>query len=296
MSERLEIRTGAEVLGAEGNIGRVGRVIVSPVSREVTALEVTRPLRPSVVLPIEAVRGANPDTVQTDLTAAGVDTLPVCGDDAFCAPPGDWRSPTGHAAEHVLLRLPRRPDLDRLEPARAGRLDATAGGMPVRAGQEVVGLDGRIGSLREVLLDSASRRVTHFVMQPQPMDEREVIVPVEWIDGVTRDRITLHVGEEQLDRLPVYRSDEQITDAVLDVLWYRSDLSAEDLRHVDIRTRDGIVELSGYTRTDGASSAIEAVVRGLDGVLGVRNRLTSFETLARASSQAGEWRPEQSPP
>jgi hypothetical protein len=286
----MEIRPGAEVLGAEDRIGHVGRVIVSPLSGAVTGLEVRRPLHPAVVLPIEAVKGADPDRVQTDLTAADLARLPEWRDDAFVAPPGDWRPPTGHAAEQVLLGLPRLPGLRHLAPAQAGRLETTAGGMPIRAGQEVAGRDGRAGSLTQVLLDSASRRVTHFVMQREGTSERDVIVPVAWIQSVTRDRIALEVGEEQLDRLPEYRPDEQITADALDVLWYRSDISPQALRYVDLQTRDGIVELTGSTGTDQAVSAIEAVIRGLRGVLGVRNDLTSFETLGRAFSSTSNQR------
>ncbi|MDP8921515.1 MAG: hypothetical protein M3O34_01390 [Chloroflexota bacterium] len=96
MSERLEIRPGAEVFGAEGVIGRV---IVSPVSREVTALEVTRPLQPAVVLPIEAVKGADPDRPQTDLSSADLDALPVWGM-RLHRPAGRLAVAHRHPAEH----------------------------------------------------------------------------------------------------------------------------------------------------------------------------------------------------
>jgi osmotically-inducible protein OsmY len=294
VSERTEIRPGAEVFGAEDVIGRVGRVVVSPASRAVTALEVTRLLRPAVVLPIEAVEAADPDSVRTNLTSADVDNLPEWRDEAFITPPGDWRSPTGHLAEQVRLRLPRLPGLGRLAPAPGGQLEATAGGMPVRAGQEVVGRDGRVGSLSQVLLDSATHRVGHFVMRREGVSGREVIVPVDWVESVTRDRITLCVGEEQLGRLPAYRPDDQLTADALDVLWYRSNVPTDDLRFVAVQTRDGIVELSGTTGTDQSAAAIEAVIRRLPGVLGVRNNLTSFEALARATS-GGTARPAGQP-
>jgi hypothetical protein len=105
------------------------------------------------------------------------------------------------------------------------------------------------------------------------------------------DRNALDLKDEQLDRRQDFLSDERIADTVVDVLCYRSDDPAEDRRHVDVQVRDGTVEPGGYTRTERSSAAIEALVRGLDGVLGVPNNVTSFETLARGSSQAAERRP-----
>ena len=49
-----------------------------------------------------------------------------------------------------------------------------------------------------------------------------------------------------------------------------------------VRSRDGIVELSGMTRTERSRTAIEGLVRGVRGVLGVRNELGTFEALGAA--------------
>ena len=68
-----------------------------------------------------------------------------------------------------------------------------------------------------------------------------------------------------------------------DVLWYRSDLEPDDMRYVEVRTVDEVVDLSGYTGTELARTAIESLTRGVFGVLGGRNRILSFETLAEAA-------------
>src|SRR6476646_5337655 len=101
MSGRFEIRPGAEVIGGDDLIGHVGRLVVSPASRQVTALEVNRRLRPALMLPIEAVSTADRDRVETRLSADDIARLPAWRDDAFVAPPEDWPSPTGHPAEHL---------------------------------------------------------------------------------------------------------------------------------------------------------------------------------------------------
>jgi osmotically-inducible protein OsmY len=83
---------------------------------------------------------------------------------------------------------------------------------------------------------------------------------------------------------PEHRRDEEITADVTSLLWYRSAVDPADLRYVTVRTRDGVVELNGKTGTERSRIAIEALVRGLRGVLGVRNHLRTFEALSTAAA------------
>ena len=88
---------------------------------------------------------------------------------------------------------------------------------------------------------------------------------------------------QRLESLPAYRADDEITDVVSSLLWNRSNMHQDDLRSVQVRTRDGIVHLSGETRTEQTRLAIEEQVRGVRGVLGVRNDLRTFEALGAAA-------------
>ena len=69
-SERFEVRPGALVVGADDEIGRVERVVVSPGTGEVTALVVRKGLllRRDLVIPIEAVADATEELVRVRLT------------------------------------------------------------------------------------------------------------------------------------------------------------------------------------------------------------------------------------
>jgi osmotically-inducible protein OsmY len=111
-------------------------------------------------------------------------------------------------------------------------------------------------------------------------------VPIDWVQSVASDRITLSVPKARLDSLPEYRPDEDITRDVLDALWYHSTLGPADLQFVDVRTRDGIVELSGHTHTERTRQTIEEVARGVRGVIDVRNHLDTYEALEAAVREA----------
>jgi hypothetical protein len=137
-----------------------------------------------------------------------------------------------------------------------------------------------------VLVDPRTDRATGFVVRKGRLIVRDVIVPIDWVQSVERDRITLSVPRSRLDSLPEYRPDEEITRDVLDALWYRSGLGPADLQYVDVRTRDGIVELSGHTHTEQTRKKIEEVARGVRGVIDVRNHLDTYEALEAAVREA----------
>ena len=90
----------------------------------------------------------------------------------------------------------------------------------------------------------------------------------------------------RLESLPEYRPDDEVTRDVLDALWYRSGLGPADLQYVDVRTRDGIVELSGHTHTERTRTRIEEVAREVRGVLDVRDYLDTYEALEAALREA----------
>lgn len=293
VEQRLEIRPGTPIIGADDEtLGHVERVVVTPATGDVLALIARRGLllRRDLVVPIEAVESADTEAVRVRLTSAQVNELPEYREEEFTAPPADWQAPAGQAAEGVLFRLPARAVRRGLRAARAGQTEAAAGGRPLRAGMRVESPDGEVGSLDLVLLDPATHRATHFVVRAGGLLGRDTIIPVEWVRSIESDRVVLAVGREQLERLPEYRPDEEISADVLHQLWYRSDLPEDDLRFVGVQTHDGVVHLSGITTTAQSRAKIEAAARRVRGVLGVRNDLQTFEALAAASETAARSR------
>jgi uncharacterized protein YrrD len=298
--ERFEVRPGARVVAANDELGRVERVVVSPGSGEVTGLVVRKGLllRRDIVIPIEAVEDAIEELVRVRFTPNELNEFPEYHEEDFINPPADWQPPGGRWLEGILFRLPISFSLRRLWSARAGQTETVAGGKPIRAGQRVVCRDGDVGSLDLVLLDPVTLRATHFVVRRGSLLSRDRTVPVEWVREITHDRIFLDVILAELEQLPEYRSDDEITADVLNALWYGSDLSTANLQFVEVRTRDGIdgiVELNGHILTEQDRAVTERIARGVDGVLGVRNHLQSFQELARANQVAEHLRSGQSP-
>jgi uncharacterized protein YrrD len=249
VQKRLELRPGALVVGTDDGLGRVDALLAIPGSGQVSGFVLREGLLfgHEVTVPIDAVERTEDSRVHVRLSAAQVDSL------ADIRARGLTRSPEGQ------------------EPPKA-------------VGERVVCRDGEVGSLVLVFLDTATDRVTHLVVRRDGSVGRDTIVPVAWAREITDDPIVLDASCEQLERLPEYRPDLEITDAVSSVLWYRSDLRPPDVRHVTVRTRDGIVQLTGMTRTEQSRKAIDAHVRDIEGVLGVNDQLKTFEAQSAALS------------
>jgi uncharacterized protein YrrD len=274
MDSRIEIRPGTQVISGNDQVGRVQRLILRP-DGEVEGIIISGwiVLGHDVYVPIDGVESADPDAVRVSLSLADLSRLPPLDSDPAHAGADDTPGPS--VARAGFLRS-----------AASGQAEAIAGGWPLRAGQRVVATDGDVGDLDVVLIDPRTDRATGFVVRKGRLVVRDVIVPIDWVQSVAHDRITLSVPRDRLESLPEYRPDDEVTRDVLDALWYRSRLGPADLQFVDVRTRDGIVELSGHTHTERTRKEIEEVARGVRGVIDVRNHLDTYEALEAAVREA----------
>jgi uncharacterized protein YrrD len=273
MDSRIEIRPGTQVISGNDQVGRVRRLILRP-DGEVQGIIISGwlVLGHDVYVPIDAVESADPDAVRVSLSLADLTHLPPLESDPAHARTDDAPAPSLAPAG--------------LRSAASGQAEAITGGWPLRAGQRVAATDGNVGDLDVVLIDPRTDRATGFVVRKGRFVVRDVIVPIDWVQSVAHDRITLSVPKARLDSLPEYRPDDEVTRDVLDALWYRSKLGPADLQFVDVRTHDGIVELSGHTHTERTRKTIEEVARGVRGVIDVRNHLDTYEALEAAVREA----------
>lgn len=275
MESRRVIRPGTQVVSGTDQVGRVERIVLRPDGGEVQGIIVSGwiVLGHDVYVPIEAVESADPDAVRVSLSLADLSRLPPLESD-----------PAQRVAADTAGGSEGQPGP--LRQASSGQVAAGAGGWPLRAGQRVVATDGDVGTLDLVLIDPRTDRATGFVVRKGRLLVRDVIVPIDWVRAVVQDRITLNVPRARLDKLPEYRPDEEVTRDVLDALWYRSNLGPADLQYVHVRTRDGIVELSGHTHTELTRKKIEDIARSVRGVLDVGNHLDTYEALEAAVREA----------
>ena len=290
---RFEIRTRALVVAADGEVGRIDGVIVSPETGEVSGLVIRAALHfgHDLLIPVEAVGDATEDLIRLPLTIEDLRALPPLNELNFTRPSPDWPLPAGQNVANVLVRRSEPPVRDGLRSTQPGQPVDLSHEVKLRSGQSVVNAEGEVGPLDLVLLDATTGQVSCLVVRLGGLTGQGTLVPPDFISAVRGNQIVLDATREQLAQLPEYRPDDAITDAVQGLLWYRSDLPESEVRYVTVRTVNGIVELNGYAATERGRTAIEALVRTVSGVLDVRNDLHTFETLSDLAQQTEPGRP-----
>jgi hypothetical protein len=254
LSGRFELRPGALVVGPDESLGRIDALLAIPRNGQISGFVLSEgPLfNRGIRVPIEAVERTEDSQVHVWLSATQLNNL------------------AGIQARRYAASM--APPEHRVEARR-----------------RVVFDDGEAGSLAAVILDPTTDQATHLVIHHGDLLGREAIVPMARVRELANNPIVIDVSREQIEALVEYRADEEITDVVSSLLWHRSNMHQDDLRYVRVRTRDGIVHLSGKTTTEQTRLAIEEQVRGVRGVRGVRNDLRAFEALGSAAQAL--WQP-----
>jgi hypothetical protein len=248
---RFEIRTGALVVAMDGEVGRIDGVVVSPETGAVEGLVIRAVIQlgQDLLIPVEAVEDAVEDLVRLRLTIDDLKGLPALNDENFTRPSPDRPLPAGRDAASVLVRRSGPPVRAGIRPAQPDQMVDLSDDVKLRPGQSAVNAEGEVGPLDLVLLDATTGTVSQLVVRRGGLLGRDTLVPPAWISAVRGNQVVLSATREQLRQLPEYRADDAITDAVQGILWYRSGLPDAEVHYVNVRTVNGVVELSGYTRT-----------------------------------------------
>jgi len=270
---RVVIKPGqTKVISIDGEIGRLRAVLVRPVSGESTGLVVRRHALPrhDVLIPVAAIVNADQTQVEVLLTFREVDTLP------------EFRHNT--SGQPVALRTTVKPPYEpRVLHARGEFVEYSPPGLPhgrpVHEGHRALCKDGEAGVLDLILMEGSTLRVTNLVVRGGHWLRRDTLLPIEWVRDITRNTVLLNLTREEFFLLPAYRTDEDILEDVLKVLWNSSELELGDLVSVTVQAKEGLVLLDGYTRSDAARVQIAALAKQVPGVLGVVDHVQPFSVL-----------------
>jgi uncharacterized protein YrrD len=217
----MEFKRGAEVYTSDGQkAGRLDRVVIDPMSKEVTDLVITRGFlfHHDKVVPAVWVASAAEDRVELHESKEALDEALDFTERHFAyseEPRGDrpaaesprplyWNPPigtdwfgyTGHARRLGFFSH----GTPRYTVASGHPLPADA--VPLREGSPVISSDDRhVGDVERIYTEPQERRVTHIMISagPRPNDKR--VIPSFWIARVEEDRVRLAVEADVLRRL-----------------------------------------------------------------------------------------------
>ena len=208
MAQTMPFRIGADASCTDGACGQVSRIIVNPVTREVTHLVVDPKHRhgPGRLVPADLV-DATTGQIQLRCTLAEFQTLRPA-EETESVPDLD---PTGHA--HQEARKQYRLGLGVVWPVRdpgepKAPQEVTVDSVPfgeveVHRELTVCATDGEIGQVQGLVVERGGHRVTHVLLQEGHMwGRREVAIPIGAVTKIGTLLIHLSLTRRQVKDLP----------------------------------------------------------------------------------------------
>ena len=271
-------RIGADVYCTDGRAGKLIKVVMDPHTKRVTDLIVEKGFlqKGDRVIPVWAVAEANEERIQLAVSSRELQEFPRYREADFRVPVPGWETDPRYGAEEVVHWATRYGIP--IEPVRPAIRQRVREGVDVDRevigrGTRVYNVDGTIGHIDHLLVDRMTGEITHLIVR-QGLFPRRLVIPMTLVKNVTDEGVYVHATREELSRLTqhVQRADADILAEIRDRL---AAIQEHDLRHVHVTVEDGLVRLRGQVRDVSAKRQVEAVVRDVEGVVGVENRITT---------------------
>jgi len=204
----MPFRIGAGARCTDGACGQLSRIIVNPVTREVTHLAVDPKHRsgPGRLVPADLV-DATAGQIRLGCTLAEFQTLRPA-QETEAVPDLD---PTGHG--HPGVQKPLHlgggevwvpPDARKPEAPPQVTVDSVpSGAVDVHYGLTVCATDGEIGQVQGLAVEPGGRQVTHVLLQKGHMPGRkDVAIPIGAVTKIGTMLIHLSLTKRQVKDLP----------------------------------------------------------------------------------------------
>lgn len=204
----MNFAKGTEVFTYSGDkIGKISRVVIDSKTRDVTDLVVDRG-KDQKVIPAGLIEPGPEDHLVMRETNQSVDDLPdykttyyVPLDQAggpydsvaYWYPPVDYQySPGGLPGLRPKMVLETKTNIPE-------------GRVAIEEGAQVVSEDDKhLGNVEQVIADSETKNVTHFVIGKGFLLKEHKVVPADWVRDVKDEKVYLSVESRLFDNLPDY--------------------------------------------------------------------------------------------
>lgn len=197
MADSEPFTIGAEAVCTDGTCGHVTQVVVDPLDRSVTHLIVEPDHRAGLgrLVPLDLV-DARPGQVQLRCTREEFEKLDRAEDIRFL--PGT-EAQAGYDPEQTLV-WPYFGG-NTTVPVTVDTLPL--GEVAVRRGEQVHATDGHIGQVRGLVVERATRHVSHLLLEEGHLwGRKEVAIPIGKVKTVNDDGILLTLSKGEIEDLP----------------------------------------------------------------------------------------------
>jgi len=205
----LSFDIGARAYCQDGQCGKLVRLVVNPVTEDVTDLIIEKGFlqKHDRVIPISAVKSTMDAEVHLAMESHSLSDFPEFREVEFRVPNSGWSS-SRHKAENVRYWMtPYGMGVGGLSVVPTSRRHfnegVTYGSKVIGRGTKVHSLRGGVGNVDHVLVDCADGHITHLVVRRNLLAEYHT-VPAEMIQSVEDGEVTLNVSRDQVLALPRY--------------------------------------------------------------------------------------------
>ncbi|RPI25978.1 MAG: PRC-barrel domain containing protein [Chloroflexota bacterium] len=218
----------ARIITPEGKVlGKLNRVVINPKTKEISYLVIQEGglSGEEKVLPVEWVAGTSDDQIRLREDAGNLDALPNFAEAEYVI-----------LDETELVRMPYQPDPAAppgyyFYPSYLGMAGRQIGGTPLadtglestwenqpvtthtehNIPEDTVGLkegakvisddDKHVGNLEQVLSNTQTGKVSHFVISKGLLLKTKKLVPVDWVTFISEDQVHLGVSSHMIEGL-----------------------------------------------------------------------------------------------
>ena len=209
----MEFQQDAKVHSSDGReLGTISRVVVDPATKRVTHVVMRSGLLGAeLVFDTDLVAESSRELVRLRRTADELKALPAFEVERYV--PADTEGPNVSGTLPAMYWYPVTPLTDGFGAALVPphefpvvERNIPKHTVPMREGARVIASDGRhVGHVHEVIVDRASKRITHFVITKGLVLKEHKLVPTSWIKEITEDEVRLAVGTGVLHALREYQ-------------------------------------------------------------------------------------------
>jgi sporulation protein YlmC with PRC-barrel domain len=202
MAQTMPFKIGAYATCTDGAYGQISRIIVNPITREVTHLAVDPQHRhgPGRLVPVDLV-DATTGQIRLRCTLAEFQTLRPAQEGGSAAD----LDPTGHLGNPAnQVRWVLGPVHDPGDAGHGGTVGyVPPGEVDIRRELTVCATDGEIGQVQGLIVEPGGHRVTHVLLQEGHMRGRkEVAIPIGDVTKIGTLLIHLSLTKHQVKDLP----------------------------------------------------------------------------------------------
>jgi sporulation protein YlmC with PRC-barrel domain len=216
MADTTQFTIGTEASGSDGAVGRLIRVIVDPTVEEVTHLVIEPEHRPDLgrLVPLDLVEfggGGSAGGIRLRCSKAEFENLDPAEDTQIIPAtdgyggygPGQISYMPYYGLEGGGMAVPGvGPGAGAIAPQVVATDSVPLGEVEIRRGDSVQATDGDIGRVQGLVIDPASRHVTHVLLQEGHLwGKKEVSIPIGAVTS-TRDGIVLKLSKHEVQDLP----------------------------------------------------------------------------------------------